>query len=88
MAKKGFIKSYSGEIYLPITRAELVLDSAANPALASELWSVSNSAYTYNYGLIDKTTYNRLKALLGTGGTETTVGDITNALSALEINGI
>jgi hypothetical protein len=35
MATKGFIKTFSGERLLPITRGELVLDQDGNIALTS-----------------------------------------------------
>ena len=51
---KGFIKDYQGNILLPITRGELILDSAGQMALTSALFEAGATlnGVVNNYGLI------------------------------------
>ena len=60
---KGFIKDYQGNILLPITRGELILDSAGQMALTSSLFEAGATlnGVVNNYGLIGAKELQMLK---------------------------
>lgn len=78
---KGFLQNFNGDKMLPITRAELVLDSAGNIALTSALFEAGRDGS--QYGLISATDLAALKTVTGgtTGGQN--LGDIYTKLQAI-----
>lgn len=81
MAYKGFLQDFSGNKMLPITRAELVLDSEGNIALTSALFEAGQGGS--KFGLISAGDLTALKNITGgtTGGQN--LGDIYNKLTAI-----
>lgn len=82
---KGFIKDYQGNILLPITRGELILDSAGQMALTSSLFEAGATlnGVVNNYGLIGAKELQMLK-----GGDEgQSVSDVYKKLGYIN-NGI
>lgn len=89
-ANKGFIKDWTGDYILPITRAELVLDKNGNVALTSPLFA---AGYTHedgtinSYGLISAAE----RALISGGADGQGIGDVYQKLSqintGLQVNG-
>ena len=79
---KGFLQDFQGNKMLPITRAELVLDSNGNVALTSALFEAGKDGGN-QYGLISATDLAALKAVTGgtTGGQN--LGDIYTKLQAI-----
>ena len=77
-ANKGFIKDYQGNILLPITRGELILDSAGQMALTSSLFEAGATlnGVVNNYGLIGAKELQMLKG----GGEGQSVSDVYKKL--------
>lgn len=74
---KGFIKDWSGNRILPITRAELVLDQDGNPAFTSKYFE---AGYNGNeYGLISAAE----RALITGGSTGQGISDIYTKLDQI-----
>lgn len=82
---KGFIKDYQGNILLPITRGELILDSAGQMALTSSLFEAGATlnGVVNNYGLIGAKELQMLKG----GGEGQSVSDVYKKLGYIN-NGI
>lgn len=82
---KGFIKDYQGNILLPITRGELILDSAGQMALTSSLFEAGATlnGVVNNYGLIGAKELQMLKG----GGEGQSVSDVYIKLGYIN-NGI
>lgn len=82
---KGFIKDYDGNILLPITRGELILDSAGQMALTSSLFEAGATlnGVVNNYGLIGAKELQMLKG----GGEGQSVSDVYKKLGYIN-NGI
>lgn len=84
--KKGFIHDFAGNTLLPITRAELVLDSQGLIALHSQEFLAGNG----KPGLISAEDRELIKKL--TGGEEMNLSDLYGKInyinSGLQINGI
>lgn len=81
VTNKGFIKDYQGNKLLPITRAELVLDSAGNIALTSALFEAGATradGSVNNFGLISAA---ELALLKGGAGAGQGIADIYDKLS-------
>jgi hypothetical protein len=76
---KGFIKDWSGNNLLPITRGELVLDQDGNIALNSKYFLAGENGS--QYGLI--TAAERALLAGGTGGSggSGSIGDLANKLN-------
>lgn len=75
---KGFIKDYQGNILLPITRGELILDSAGQMALTSALFEAGKSINGVQnaYGLIGAKELQMLKG----GGDGQSIADVYEKL--------
>lgn len=75
---KGFIKDYQGNILLPITRGELILDSTGNLALTSAQFEAGRSinGVKNEYGLISAAE----RAMISGGGEGQGIQDIYNKL--------
>lgn len=75
---KGFIKDYDGNILLPITRGELILDSAGQMALTSALFEAGKSINGVQnaYGLIGAKELQMLKG----GGDGQSIADVYEKL--------
>ena len=85
LVKKGFIQDFNGNTLLPITRAELVLDSQGRPAFHSEQFLATGETP----GLITGSERALIAKL--TGSTEQNLADLYNKLSyintGLDVNG-
>lgn len=75
---KGFIKDYDGNILLPITRGELILDSAGQMALTSALFEAGKTINGVQnaYGLIGAKELQMLKG----GGDGQSIADVYEKL--------
>lgn len=75
---KGFIKDYQGNILLPITRGELILDSAGQMALTSALFEAGKTINGVQnaYGLIGAKELQMLKG----GGDGQSIADVYEKL--------
>lgn len=78
---KGFLQDFNGNKMLPITRAELVLDSAGNIALTSALFEAGQGGS--QYGLISAADLAALKTVTGGTDGEQNLGDIYTKLQAI-----
>ena len=86
ITKKGFIKDSNGNILLPITRAELILDKAGIPALHSEDFIAQLPDASQQFAGLPGLITAAEKALLHTldGGNESGSGTIANIYAHLE----
>ena len=86
ITKKGFIKDSNGNILLPITRAELILDKAGIPALHSEDFIAQLPDASQQFAGLPGLITAAEKALLHTldGGNESGNGTIANIYANLE----
>lgn len=86
ITKKGFIKDSNGDILLPITRAELILDKAGIPALHSEDFIAQLPDASQQFAGLPGLITAAEKALLHTldGGNESGSGTISNIYSNLD----
>lgn len=86
ITKKGFIKDSNGDILLPITRAELILDKAGLPALHSNDFIAQLPDKSQGFDGLPGLITAAEKALLHTldGGNESGSGTISNIYSNLE----
>lgn len=78
---KGFLQDFNGNKMLPITRAELVLDSAGNIALTSALFEAGKN--NNQYGLISAADLEALKLVTGGTAGGQNLGDIYTKLNAI-----
>ena len=78
---KGFLQNFNGDKMLPITRAELVLDSAGNIALTSALFEAGTNGN--QFGLINAEDLALLRTITGGTDGEQNLGDIYNKLYAI-----
>ena len=86
ITKKGFIKDSNGDILLPITRAELILDKDGRPALHSEDFVAKLPDASQQFAGLPGLITAAEKALLHTldGGNESGSGTISNIYSNLD----
>lgn len=86
ITKKGFIKDSNGNILLPITRAELILDKAGIPALHSEDFIAQLPDASQQFAGLPGLITAAEKELLHTldGGNESGNGTIANIYANLE----
>lgn len=81
---KGFIKNYKNEILLPITRAELVKDSAGITALRSQQFC----ATTTEHGLMSPDDKQKLDNISGSGNLATISANIIALSTSIKINDV
>jgi hypothetical protein len=81
---KGFIKNYKNEILLPITRAELVKDSAGITALRSQQFC----ATTTEHGLMSPDDKKKLDNISGAGNLATIAANIIALSTSIKINDV
>ena len=73
---KGFIQDWSGKKMLPITRAELVLDSKGNVALTSDEFLAKDG----HPGLVTAAERQVIASLTSAGGALENIADVYNKL--------
>ena len=90
-SKPGFIRDYSGNVLLPITRAELIKNADGSDALRIVKAHDQNNGTTGGYpGLMDPTTLATILAKIDGSGTNSLadlVGQINKIKDSIEIDG-